>query len=113
MKVLIEEIVMHNPDGAVGTRYRRASFGVLDAPEELITALSEGHELIVTGGYRQDDDTRRALMIADVRIGMLNHHEHVGVLLDVISPELYKALADDESMPADYAAFCKLEGIEP
>lgn len=111
MKILIEEIIKHNPDhnpaGTASTkRYRRQSWGtfVTALPFE---AMAIGHSLFFAGG----DSARREVVIVDVRMAVFD--EQVGLIVDTVSPEIFNWIEEDDDAPADYEAFCKLEGIDP
>jgi hypothetical protein len=109
VKVLVEEIVKYNPSGKPGERYRRSTIGLLEVPDN--AGLSVGGELIVTGGFKRADDERHALKIARM-CGAVLEETYIGLIIDLVDPELYRWIDEDNDAPADYLAFCEQEGLK-
>jgi hypothetical protein len=118
VKILLEEIVKRGltdkgPKGP-GLRYRRAQLGSYDVPVEMLPVLQDGFTLVMDDDD-VDNNSRRSLTVANVRVAAIRGvaQGHIGLILDLIDPALYKALEEDQDAPADYEAFCKLEHVEP
>jgi len=108
MKIILEEIVKRHQTN----RYRREQLGTFDVPVEMLPVLQDGLVLVIDD-ETVDNNSRRKLVVANVRIAAILHARSVGLIIDLIDHELYKAIEEDQDAPADYSEFCKLEKIEP
>lgn len=119
MKILIEEIVKTGPTEPPvslaalllgvppGERFRRVRIGSFDLPEINVIAEIIGEPLLVNA----DDGPRREVYAVDLRLAAFEDNDQMGFVLDVVSPEIYKWLDEDDSGPKDYTDFCSQESI--